>query len=473
MATLVKYGDIHCHPTLRPFGQTIDGIHYSEPKDKGSIWYYDPPCFTDKIFENLAGVSKYSQSNYTAAVKGNMLLIGTSLYAPEVAFFENRLGEGPIAHELENIVTGFGIKRIKEIESESYDYFEDINGQYNFLKSLDGHKVRIGKKLYSYRLISSFSELEDIEKENEQIVAVFINMEGGHGFGCGKDPKEHPADPEVVMKNLESMLAWKHKPFYITMAHHFYNELLGHTKSIPDELKNIIDQSYGMDTGITDLGYRVIRKILEPGNNVLIDVKHMSTRSREQFYHLIDTEYSNRKLPLIFSHGGVNGLPDFSYAGTHVDGSLFNEDSISLFDDEIGRIVKSNGIIGLNIDQRVMASKIARKDVKGKILCSSKYYSWSSLIWNNIRYIAEYLDRHDLPSWDNICFGTDYDGAINPVNYFWTYEEMPRFHRYLRKHISEYLRTCKLKNENRIPPDEIAKKIMGGNLREFLKNNFS
>ena len=100
------YVDIHCHSTLKPFGQNFN--QNNDISKKNSIWYYDPPTFDDKLIEYILGFSRYSQSNFTAAAFGNAFVMGVSLYAPEVAFFNNKLGDGKISSDLENFITLFG-----------------------------------------------------------------------------------------------------------------------------------------------------------------------------------------------------------------------------------------------------------------------------------------------------------------------------------------------------------------------------
>ncbi len=467
--------DLHCHPTLRPYGRFVEGGDPTDVNDNACIWNYYPPNLIHKIEELAIGVAKYSQSNFYAAALGDVHIICVSFYAPEVKFFDNKLGENPVAKELENFITEYGITRIKEIESGKYDYFNDVEAQYKFLKKLNGFEVKIKNNKYRYVIVNSYEEIYSLQQNKDVItIAVIINMEGGHGFGSFTDP-EKPIDNDKILRNVDTLKKWAHKPLYITMAHHFYNGLCGHTRSIPEFLEKIIDQSYGLETGMKEIGEKVIRKLLDKSQGcgrILIDVKHMSIKSRKRYYEMLDKEYKNEKIPIIFSHGGVNGLKTFNDAGKEVEGSLFNEWSISLFDEEIVRIINSDGLIRLNIDQRVMSSKEALKKAKNNISRHKMLFKFTQLIWNNVQHIAQVADTEGLNAWNNICIGSDFDGAINPINGIWTEEEMVSFEDYLNMHAFNFMKSARLSKKNTIYSDEIVSNIMKNNVINFLQKYF-
>ncbi|MGM0622282.1 MAG: membrane dipeptidase, partial [Bacteroidota bacterium] len=78
-------------------------------------------------------------------------------------------------------------------------------------------------------------------------------------------------------------------------------------------------------------------------------------------------------------------------------------------------------------------------------------------------------------AWDIQCIGTDYDGMVNPLNGFWTAEEMPLFDSYLEKHAYNFIASAQsdnLKNYNKMTASEIVERFMHGNAYHFLKKNF-
>ena len=97
----------------------------------------------------------------------------------------------------------------------------------------------------------------------------------------------------------------------------------------------------------------------------------------------------------------------------------------------------------------------------------------SELLWFQIQHIIEILDNEDLFAWDCIALGTDFDGIIDPLNSFWTAEELPYLADFLERHVFNYMSDHNLsKSENILEADEIIARIMSLNGKEFLKRNF-
>lgn len=465
--------DLHCHPTLKPVGHLITDMHAGNPAHKSSLWYHEKVTGWDKLVDVVAGVAIYSQADLVSAINGGVKVLHVSLYPPEVSFFNNKLPLRKTGDVIENFVTGFSQPRVSEIQSPGYDYFNDLTAQYNLLRYLDATPVNIQGQPWKYILARNSDDLRPIlDGTLPNTIGIVINIEGGHALGCGRDPIRFPCKPETIISNAKAVKNWEHTPFYITLAHHFYNELLGHTRSMPDSLAKIIDQTFGMESGFTPLGEKVVEIMLDKslGKRILIDVKHMSTAARRRYYEMLDTNYAGERIPILFTHGGVNGLPDFSQSGKHIDGTVYNDWDISLFDHEIVRIARSGGIIGLNMDQRVMSSPEALKSIKHKLF--NHKYRFAGLIWNNLRHIAQTLDREGLPAWDHVCIGSDFDGEINPINGIWGLGQLPEFRQLLLRYIRPFVEGNSLSQANRIDPEVVADKIFSLNVGELLKNYY-
>lgn len=467
--------DIHAHPNLKPFGQSFSNRFFN--RKKKSIWYYNPPRSYKKLLERL-GLAAYRQSDLTSCGKGQCFIVGVSLYPPEVSFFKNRLGDSNIAEGIENLITLFSKKRIQYIQSSGYDYFFDLHEQYDFMKSFHNTYSKNGR--YKTILAKNARDIEAAINSNEPVIAMFLNVEGAHSFGIGKPPitpltQQQETD---VLNNVEMVKNWEHKPLFVTFAHHFYNQAAGHAKSLPFVADLLARQQLGMNTGITQLGKKIIAKLLDNtnGKRILIDIKHFSTLARKEFYEILDHDYPNEDIPILFSHGGVCGHHSFDELLSEYPNTIFNNWDINIFDNEIERIVQSNGLIGLNFDQRVMSSGSFRKNIRRQNFLkplSTRKYNWSMVIWNHIKYLAKKLDEKGLKAWDHICIGSDYDGIINPINYFLSEESMPSFKNYLLKHVSNFMNDRPgLNNPNLLPPEIIVNKIMGENAFEFLKRYY-
>ena len=123
------------------------------------------------------------------------------------------------------------------------------------------------------------------------------------------------------------------------------------------------------------------------------------------------------------------------------DSNNFNNWSINLSDDEIIEIFDSNGIIGLNFDERILSgkhtlddyhSKFTKKDIKNKSLELRKF--WTQQMIENILGIVGAVVNSDQVEetekakiWNMLAIGTDFDGMINPEDGFITAEEFADF----------------------------------------------
>jgi microsomal dipeptidase-like Zn-dependent dipeptidase len=455
--------DMHAHSILQPFGQTFSKKR-NNPKE--SLWFYNLPKGINKILSK-AGLSSFSQSNLTAAGKGNTSLLGMSLYPPEISFFNNKLGEKRLPDALENLITRYSLERIAYIQHPGYNYFADLQQQYQFLIQ---YQNSISDN-YKCKIIETGEQINDID---ENTIGVFINIEGGHALDCGYPPVTILTDEQKnkILQNVQTIKNWQYRPFYISIAHHYYNQLVGHCRSLPFVVDSLTGQGNGMNTGFTPLGFQVLHQLLDNTNKkrILIDIKHLSVLARKEYYQILETDYASEQIPIIMSHGGVNGMLSFDDIGTVNSNSLFNNWDINIYDKEIIKIAKSNGIIGLNMDERIMGSKLARDIAKAASKCTSlknKQMAWSKILWNHIQYIAVLLDREGLPAWDNIAIGSDYDGVINPIDHFSTIEDLPTLKECFVKHAEHFLNANPLTNANLLNPQTITDKIMGGNLKNF------
>ncbi|MBC6611902.1 hypothetical protein H8B15_13290 [Hymenobacter sp. BT507] len=148
--------------------------------------------------------------------------------------------------------------------------------------------------------------------------------------------------------------------------------------------------------GLTQLGKDVVRACINLKTNdfpILIDIKHMSARGREQFYayrrellaqppaaefappttwpivatHMGVTGFRRRQLRGQLVEYGVEAANPFSVrlrfnrvrAGQFKEGLLkenvfFNAASIGLFDEDIEEIAGSDGLIGISLDARIL-----------------------------------------------------------------------------------------------------------------------
>ena len=476
-----NYVDFHCHSAMKPFGKSFNysvvGRNNPNRARSNSIWKYNPPTLLDKLINYIIHLTKFSQANFTSLSKGGVSIVCVSLYPIEKQFFVNKINNEFIKDIASNFATGVGKKRVDAVQAMT-NYFKDLEMEYDFYKQLDGVEERFHKQKYRYKIVSSYDEIEAIKasdkKGNRHTICVVLSIEGLHVLN--QNIKKKPNEKQF-MANLQKIKDWETPPFFVSVAHHFWNHLCGHAESFTKLVKKKVDQSEGLNTGFTPLGKKVVKKLLSKrnGKRILIDLKHMSVASRQDFYKMIDTTSSYKNIPIVVSHGACNGFQSFSkksQTGSAVAKKL-NPVDINFYNEEIIRIAKSKGIIGLQLDERRIANKNTLKNTKHSTRRSKIMHYRSELLWNQIQHILELLDNEGLFAWDCMVIGSDFDGIIDPLNGFWTTEELPFLADFLERHAYNYMKDAKFKvKANKIDADEIIERVMSLNGNNFLKANY-
>ncbi len=475
------YIDFHCHPALKPFGKSFRnkpvGLQSPHRSNKTSFWYYDPPNLTDKLLNYTARLTKFSQANGHCLARGGVRVICASLYPLEKGFVNNTIKSDTLSDLLLDLATGLGKHRIDYLQ-EMPDYFEDLIREYNFYTQQNGRIVRLPEGRFRYRLVRDYSEIarfSNANPEGPQTICIVLSIEGLHVLNTGLNQEP---DEEEVLACLGRIKKWEYTPFFITVAHHFWNHICGHAPSLSGIVERSTNQLEGMGTGITPLGIAVLKAMLseENGPRILPDIKHMSARAREELYQLRESgSLGSSDFPLLISHGACNGLVSFRnpVPGPLQTSALLNPVSINFYDEEIIRLAKSGGLIGLQLDERRIASKEMLQNTSRSLFRNKIMHYRSELLWRQIQHIAETLDNEGLFAWDIIAIGSDFDGIIDSLNGFWTAEELPFLADFTERHAYNYLRTAQWTlPENRISAAEVIQRVFVENGHQFLKKHF-
>lgn len=470
------YIDLHCHPALKPYGKSFSvsptRSNSPDPAKPNSLWYYDPPSLTDKLLNYIGGLTKFSQANATALAYGNVHIVCPSLYPLEKWFVNNKLGTGSVSDVINDFALGIGKERINFIQQIT-DYYSDLKDEYNFYRQLHNTVV---KGQYRYVLVKNYTEIEYWQSRNDGITTIcfLLTIEGLHALNTGL---ETDPNPDEVLAHATELKNWEFKPFFVTFAHHFWNHLCGHAKSLSGLVADATDQSQGINTGFTDLGKQVLSILLDNTDNkrILIDIKHMSALARSEYIDYLKA--NNLKVPLIMSHAAANGLRSRTEPVVDIleTGYKLLQEDINFYDEEILYLVQSDGIIGLQLDERRIASAATLHDTPHSLFRNKIMHYRSALLWNQVQHIAELLNAHGLFAWNNIAIGSDFDGIIDPLNAFWTEEEIPFLADYLERHAYNYMQgrgSTVLQTYNQISPHEIITRIFSDNALRFIKTYF-
>ncbi len=483
------YIDFHCHPAMKPYGQSFKETKRENPtnrKKKNSIWHYDPPTQIDKLVNYVGKLTKFRQSDFTSLAYGNTNVVCISLYPLEKPFVDtHKFGSSIISDLLSGLATGLGTPRINYLQNLD-DYFGDLVEEYNFYSALSNEPIAVDGGKAKYQIVSNYGEIRANQLLNAsrkptdpEIISVVLSIEGAHIFNCASyinNPLTTAAEIEKLIVQLKKL---PHPIFFMTFAHHYYNNLCGHATSLNDQLEKISSQHTGRGLPFTPLGWDVLDSLLSKtnGRRILIDIKHMSPGARAEYYHHIKTKYKGEDIPLIVSHGAVNGLHSLVQPGHLNPGTSgkFMIGDINFYDIELVAIAKTNGIFGLQLDERRIANEGTRKKAEGNKNDSEIRYEHARLLWNQVQHIGEILDAENLQAWDIIAIGSDFDGIIDPLNGFWTAEQFPLLEEALSKHAHNYLTNPNpIKNQfNKISVKDLMDKVFRLNGINFLQRYFN
>jgi microsomal dipeptidase-like Zn-dependent dipeptidase len=497
------FADLHCHSALFPFNQL-----------QPTVWH-----------EHLHPIYP-SQGDFIKLSRGSVRVLFLSLYPVEQGFLTSRqlgLETSNITDALAHLILNMPKERADQVQSYEHNYFDDLTDEYDFLRNFEDpytENVRFNlfkRKKFKFKIVSGFDELNSIlnldadlnpSPVSDDTIAVILTIEGAHSLGCGQRntlAQDYTELSSILKENIAKLKNLGppgregcHCPFFISLSHHFWNQLGGHSVSLWTFIRKVLDQTTGINEGIKDLGKLAIDELLskENGRRILIDVAHMSVRLRKWFYktYLPEREsQTGEKIPVIVSHTGVNGSE--TLAGSEIQGTpekihdvadalyknskKFNPWDVFISDEEILLIHDSGGLIGLSLDERIMMGREVLETTKKRARWKPAPISdvlWIEPLIEQILHIAGsiYSVKHDKDViWDNICIGSDYDGMITPVRAYRNADSFPK----LDKMIYEQLRKRSgteplLENRSDSEIREIADRIVWKNALIFLKKHF-
>jgi microsomal dipeptidase-like Zn-dependent dipeptidase len=394
----MAFTDIHCHTFFKPnwminesgrqelLAKDIDIEIDSEKKPKFKSWMLK--IFGAKQFKEILN----SQSSLKQVHEGKGEIIVINITALENAYAN--LGF-VIFPNVFDFIKNIKSDNLKKIRDRQISYAEIVESEIQLINEFNG----IDLNGFRYKVINRFDEVDN----NEGVINVIVAIEGGHGFYQRNDVLEQEQHPEEV---IEALIQWKRdskiglKPrlFYITPTHHASNCLANHAFAVPTGFAGTgINAMAGgfnpTEKGLTNSGKDFIRAALRENQDedrILIDLKHLSFKSRQEFYSFRETlinEEGFRPFPILATHMGVtgvswdypivkqcsalefddrcflvnyndsNGFKVTNFDENEFEHLQFNPWSINLYDEEIVKIIESKGLIGLSFDSRILGNE--------------------------------------------------------------------------------------------------------------------
>ncbi|MGK7390548.1 MAG: hypothetical protein ACNS60_09355 [Candidatus Cyclobacteriaceae bacterium M2_1C_046] len=545
----MKFADLHCHPTGKLFAI------WSLKNDGYLLHEENHPWRLDYIKNNAGRLAKgtravrYSQSDFGRGIHGRTKITFASLYPFEQGFFNRTSPPSTwitsLARALHtsyrlkflaaHIATNTSIKRLSYIKGRHYDYFKELNREYDFIKKMSGRrsrnehslvaywnrdeqKIEYLEKPGTYTIISNTKQsdgnkkycpsnniencIEDLAEDEKLVV---LTIEGINTLSMHNGFKH--VSEKVLMDRIVEIKRWDPPIFFITLAHHFNNNLCAHAHSMPtlgkilgfladpDQTKNMNKMEDG--SGINQLGLRAIKKLLHingaedaegNGKRILIDVKHMSALARQDFYEKIIKPYNQGKpeedkIPVIASHVGYAGVKKLDDLIRNYDKEVnlslsddgnFNPWNINLCDDDVKEIVESRGLIGICFDQRVLGFVTnPLSNSKDKKTGIERIFLNIIGMANGLPDVQKKYHPDKFTVWNCFTIGTDHDGVIDPVDEFPTMSEFPDFY----KQLIDRLKRFEFREDYGFHTEEDIKRVVEmicfGNAYTFLKKHFN
>lgn len=471
--------DLHCHPNLKAFNSGKD-------KPSKNLWenitHKMESGFAKTIGKQTQQIYKESQSNFYKLAEGNIRVVNISLYPIERGFLNIRKVPGAIigprrVNTMHEVITGFDSGRIRYMMSHD-DYFKDLVEEYEYVEGAEG-KSPDGK--LEFTLVNNYTELTNALKRENTIVGI-LSIEGAHVLGTGNSSGLLLSDEalkQLISERVNMIKQWKYPPFTINLAHHFWNQLSGHSTTFKPPINRLLNQTKGIDSSITPAGWHAIKEFLskENGKRILIDTKHMSVTARKEYYNFIEL-YNHLNpddtIPIICSHTGIGGFETMEESIKQKDVSIKAKNSrlynwsINISNEEIRIIHQSKGIIGLMMDRGMLGGFNVIKEIASITDEAKQRIAYCKLFWDNVFQIIKAIG--DKSAWDVIALGTDFDGSITHMDPYESSSKIPLFQNDMKAYLEKNDYQKKLWHG--YTPEQLIEKIMYKNAMKFYERFF-
>lgn len=390
---------------------------------------------------------------------------------------------------------------LQEIEAEEWGYNQLMIGDWKHLM--------LSQSISSSKSFKYLSRFGDFAPDSDQI-QVILAAEGGHNF---YDNDQQPGLPSGVIENL----LFHKQPgnprlLYVTVTHLQQSAFCTHAYGMK-LIKNPV--FYPTGKGLNQLGKTLIRAALseENGKPIWVDVKHMSLRSRLEYYQLRKTEFPHA--PILATHMGITGVSYTSKPIKKVQTNLstqrvevfyfrslgamdtyFNPWSINLYDEDIQEIMVSGGLIGLSLDQRILGFGNVSKEIfsleefepsEFRPISKPRYHRLGGDHHQTAQKLRDWQIRYfcnnwlhtvkigmqviGTDAWNHVCIGSDFDGLIDPVDDF----RSAANYKFVFGRLVEWMPVMAQAMEIPLAPDVVQRKVTGlvhDNAIQFLQQHY-
>ena len=437
------YTDIHLHSAIKPFN--------SRSIEDAGLWNYIEHSCKGRLAGWMVNGSKeiprFSQSNFEALAEGNVRLGFLCLTPLEKRMLSPRLlNKTKKGSATASCVSGLQFE--EEIwTNDEIDYFDDLAKNIRYVQDNEGKPHIINGEDYTYELVKDAAHLKEILEDPNKL-AIILSIEGGHSLSHSFEKEkieDEAAYESLVLDNVRRLKGTKplfddegiylEAPvFYLGLNHFFWNGLGGHAKTFGFAEQLVFGQKEGLNTGMTELGKKVINLLVDEsqGRRIIVDTKHMSLACREWYYNFLDTKMlEGDTIPVMASHAGISEfcMADKEYQSKDkkkkCKDSYLNTWQFSLAKEDIEMIYKTKGQIGLILDKYRLMGPAAAKMYKDIIPGSVEQRDfYMQVIFANLFQIVSTIGEKD--AWTIVSFGSDFDGAIIPFDTYPSSDDFPQ-----------------------------------------------
>lgn len=241
------------------------------------------------------------------------------------------------------------------------------------IRQLELVEERVAGHAGAARIVRNPDELDDALAADE--LALLHVVEGGFHLG---------GRPESIAANVAELA--RRGVGYVTLAHLFFRGIATNANALPflpDRLYHLL--FHQPKEGLTALGEAAVRAMVAHG--VLVDITHMSERSRADTFTLLDELDPGHTVPVLASHMACR----------------FGTLEYNLDDAAIAAVGERGGVLGV-----IACDHFARRD--GGHRPPPTWEGTVQAICDQIDHVCEVTGSHE-----HAAIGTDLDGYIKPM----------------------------------------------------------
>jgi len=493
--------DIHVNSSKKPFNSRSNGMQLG-------LWEpIDHECgynISSQVMSNFGGrVPKKSQSHLEALVRGNTRIACLNLSPIEQKFINtnNALTDNNKKSTVA-CVAGVDANQLF-LRRKEIDYFKDLVENINFVRNFEKRPYYVNGFKYNFSLIRDEEDMEEVGKDPNK-VGMVLTVEGGHALGHSIYIDDNITDLDeyrkFVLQNVDRLKGvlplsdilddYLDVPIlWLSICKTFDNGLGGHANSLTKAEQSVYYKAKKINPRPTKLGIEVIERLIskDEGRRILIDIKHMSLDFRTRYYKTVErSEILGDAIPVVCSHTGISGMSKRNgfYRRKKDDDSKNNNHYLNhwrqnLCKEDIEKIHRSRGLIGITLDKTVLGGQLALTEIDNTLPNTlQKREACIKLLMANILTIVKTIDNPS--AWDVICIGSDFDEMLLPLDVYQSAEDLPQLavdiQRFLErpKAIHDLFTEEQVRNLMfNLTPAEISAKIMTDNAYEFIKANIA